>query len=118
MEEVKGPTRRSVVIAGAASAAVLLLAPRLVSATPAQVQGEIEKLYAGKALSEGKIRLDLPTIAENGLVVPITFEVESPMTEGEHVKAVHIFADGNPNPGVASFFFTPRCYAADRRALP
>jgi sulfur-oxidizing protein SoxY len=107
MEEVRALTRRSVAIAGAASAVALLLAPRLVSATPAQVEGEIKKLYAGRTPSEGKIRLDLPTIAENGLVVPITFDVESPMTDGDHVKAVHIFADGNPNPGVASFFFTP-----------
>jgi sulfur-oxidizing protein SoxY len=71
------------------------------------VEAEINKLYSGKALSDGKIKLDLPTIAENGLVVPLNFEVESPMTDKDYVKALHIFADGNPNPGVASFYFTP-----------
>jgi sulfur-oxidizing protein SoxY len=99
-------SRRSIMIAGGAFAA-LALAPRLASATPQQVAAEIEKLYAGKKPSEGKIVLDLPSIAENGLVVPINFEVESPMTEKDHVKAVHVFADGNPNPPVASFYFTP-----------
>jgi sulfur-oxidizing protein SoxY len=99
-------SRRHVMVMSGAAAA-LLLAPRLVSATPAKVEAEINKLYAGKTLAEGRIKLDLPTIAENGLVVPLNFEVESPMTDNDHVKAVHIFADGNPNPGVASFYFTP-----------
>jgi sulfur-oxidizing protein SoxY len=108
MEGICGtPSRRSILVAGGAVAAVSLLAPRLAWATPAQVEAEIGKLYAGKALGEGKIKLDLPTIAENGLVVPLNFEVESPMTDKDYVKAVHVFADGNPNPGVASFYFTP-----------
>ena len=101
------PSRRSVMIAGGAAGVALLLAPRLAKATPAQVEAEVDKLYAGKALTEGRIRLDLPTIAENGLVVPLNFEVESPMTDSDYVKAVHVFADGNPNAGVASFYFTP-----------
>jgi sulfur-oxidizing protein SoxY len=103
----RDPSRRSVMIAAGAAAAAVLLGPRLASATQAQVEAEINKLYAGKTLGEGKIKLDLPTIAENGLVVPLNFEVESPMTDKDHVKAVHVFADGNPNPGVASFYFTP-----------
>jgi sulfur-oxidizing protein SoxY len=94
-------------VAGGAAAAALMLTPRLASATPAQVEAEIAKLYASKAPGEGKIKLDLPTIAENGLVVPLNFEVESPMSDKDYVKAVHVFADGNPNPGVASFYFTP-----------
>jgi sulfur-oxidizing protein SoxY len=121
MERVcKTPSRRSVVFAGGAAAAALMLAPRLASATPEQVEAEISKLYAGKALSQGKIKLDLPSIAENGLVVPLNFEVESPMTDKDYVKAVHVFADGNPNPGVASFYFTammPKAAAQIRMRL-
>jgi sulfur-oxidizing protein SoxY len=101
------PDRRGVMIAGGLAAVTLVLAPRLAVAAPAQVEAEIQKLYAGKTLAEGKIKFELPTIAENGLVVPLGLEVESPMTEADHVKALHVFADGNPNPGVASFFFTP-----------
>jgi sulfur-oxidizing protein SoxY len=71
------------------------------------VAAEIKKLFGDKAPQEGKIKLDLPTIAENGLVVPLGFEVESPMTEQSYVKAVHFFADENPSPGIASFHFTP-----------
>ena len=57
--------------------------------------------------TEGKLVLDLPEIAENGNTVPFTLSVESPMTEQDHVKAMHIFASGNPQLDVATFQFTP-----------
>lgn len=85
----------------------LTLLPLSASATPQQVAEEVKKLYGDKKMSDGRIKLDLPSIAENGLVVPLSFEVESPMTDKDYVKAVHIFSEGNPLPQVASFFFTP-----------
>jgi sulfur-oxidizing protein SoxY len=100
-------SRRAFVAGGVASAVALTLAPRLAVAAPAQVEAEIQKLYAGKVVAEGKIKLDLPSIAENGLVVPLNVDVDSPMSDTDYVKALHIYADGNPNPGVASFYFTP-----------
>jgi sulfur-oxidizing protein SoxY len=106
MQRTRALTRRSIVAGGSVAALAALLAPRLGLASPEQVQAEIDKLYAGKSMTEGKIKLDLPSIAENGLVVPLNFEVESPMSERSFVKAVHLFADGNPNPGIASFYFT------------
>lgn len=105
----QGLTRRATITAGAIAALAGLLGPRMAFADEKQVAEEIKKLYGGKAMSEGKIRLDVPEIAENGLVVPINIEVESPMTEADHVKAVHVFADGNPLPGIVSYGFTPAC---------
>ena len=67
-------------------------------------------------MAAGKIKLDLPQIAENGLVVPVGIDVESPMTDGDYVKAVHIFADGNPLPGIVSYKFTPDCGKASASA--
>ncbi len=89
--------------------AAIAVFPIAASAAPEQVTAEIKKLYGDKKAVEGKIKIDLPTIAENGLVVPLSFEVESPMTEADYVKAVHFFAEGNPNPQVANFHFTPMC---------
>ena len=37
----------------------------------------------------------------------VTVSVDSEMTDKSYVKAVYIAADGNPNPGVATFEFTP-----------
>ena len=112
-------TRRDFVMLAAAGAAMTLL-PLSASATPQQVTDEIKKLYGDKKLAEGKIKLDLPSIAENGLVVPLAFEVESPMTDKEYVKVVHLLSEGNPVPQVASFFFSamaPKAAASIRIRL-
>jgi predicted secreted protein len=53
------------------------------------------------------ITLRLPPIAENGNTVPLSVSVESPMTAADHVKAVHLFADKNPTPDLATFRMTP-----------
>ena len=100
-------TRRDMLSLGASGAAAMLLLPTAALATPEKVADEIKKLFGDKPRVPGKINLDLPSIAENGLVVPLNFEVESPMTEKDYVKSVHFFAEGNPSVGVAAFHFTP-----------
>ncbi|MGD9804769.1 MAG: thiosulfate oxidation carrier protein SoxY [Hyphomicrobiaceae bacterium] len=107
MTLMTGATRRAFLGTAAGGLATLALVPTAVLADAKTVTDEIKKLYGDKALKEGRIKLDLPSIAENGLVVPLSFEIESPMTEADYVKSVHFFAEGNPNPQVASFFFTP-----------
>lgn len=106
---IAGLTRRSTLTAGALAAFATLLGSRLAFADEKAVMAEIKKLYGDKPLGEGKIKLDVPEIAENGLVVPVNVEIESPMTEADYVKAVHIYADGNPQPGIVSYSFTPAC---------
>jgi sulfur-oxidizing protein SoxY len=64
-------------------------------------------LVGEKVPVSGRIKLDIPQIAENGLIVPINVEVDSPMSNTDFVKAIHVFADGNPLPGVATYRFTP-----------
>ncbi len=105
----KAPSRRDAVRMAALAFAASAIAPRLAFADEKTVAAELKKLYGGKPMAEGKIRLDVPEIAENGLVVPVNVEIESPMTEADYVKAVHVFAEGNPQPGVVSYQFTPAC---------
>lgn len=112
----KTATRRDTLKSGALGAVALMLAPRLAQADAAAVEAEIKKLYAGKTPGAGKIKLDVPQIAENGLVVPINVEIESPMTSADFVKAVHVWADGNPSPGILSYAFTPECGKASASA--
>ena len=100
-------TRRQFVVGSVVATAAIMVVPSALLAAPEQVAAEIKKLYGDKKLAEGKIKLDLPTIAENGLVVPLNFEVESPMSATDYVKAVRFFAEGNPNPQIADFQFTP-----------
>ncbi len=76
-------------------------------ASPESAAKEIKAKIGGKATKSGRITLEVPQIAENGNTVPIAIEVKSPMTSGDYVKALHIYADKNPNPYVATFRFTP-----------
>ena len=100
-------TRRRVLAVGALGGIVAALAPRLAAAKPDDVAAAIKKLYGDKAIAAGKVKLEMPQIAENGNVVPMTVSVESAMTDADYIKAVHVFAEGNPIPSVASFYFTP-----------
>ena len=101
-----GLSRRQV-LAGTAGA----LAAATFGAAPARAannaQDLIKAFTGGKPATEGKVKLDLPEIAENGNTVPMTVSVESPMTERSYVSEVLIVGDGNPNGGLVTFHFTP-----------
>lgn len=59
--------------------------------------------------SPQRISLDLPEYAENGNGVSFTLAVESPMTEADHVRALHLLSTANPHPHVATYRLTPAC---------
>lgn len=68
----------------------------------------IQAITGGKAVEVSpKVHLKVPEIAENGAVVPVTVEVDSPMTENDYVKAIHIFATKNTNVRCADVMLTP-----------
>ena len=56
----------------------------------------------------GRVTLELPQLSDNGNSVSLRVSVESPMTEGDHVRSVHLYAEHNPRPNVANFFFGPQ----------
>ena len=76
-------------------------------ATEPAWQQALKALIGDAKPVEGKVTLELPEIAENGNTVPLTVSVESPMTASDYVKAIHVMATENPQPGVATFRFTP-----------
>jgi sulfur-oxidizing protein SoxY len=68
---------------------------------------QIAKFTGGKAAEKGKVSIELPEIAENGNTVPLSITVDSPMTADNYVSEVMVVSEGNPNPGVATFQFSP-----------
>jgi len=100
--------RRLVLGATALSAAALapLVMAKAASATPQAAAELLQKLVKG-APRQGRVRLQAPDIADNGNSVALTVSVDSPMTEQDYVKAIHVVADGNPNPGVLSVKLGP-----------
>ena len=83
-----------------------VLAARGALASPDSTREWLAGLAKGTP-KEGKITLKAPEIAENGNAVPLIVSVESEMNEKTYVKALYVAADGNPNPGVAIYEFTP-----------
>ena len=70
-------------------------------------------LTKGKTVNAGRVRLELPRLAENGHSVPMTVRVDSPMTAAEHVRAVHIISEKNPVREMASFWLGPHSGRAE-----
>lgn len=106
--------RRSFLLAASAAAAVFPAGIAFAddAASPPmertkQFEEAFAALLAGTKPAEGLIAVDLPEIAENGNFVPITMSVESPMTDADHVKLIHILSTGNPVAKIATFHLSP-----------
>src|SRR5262244_2344566 len=101
-------TRREMVLAGIAGlgAALIRIAPA--SATPETMQRAIRQIVGEAPVQKGKVTIDVPTLVENGNTVSLAIEVASPMTAQDHVKAIHVFNEKNPQPNVISARLGPR----------
>ncbi|TAJ87817.1 MAG: SoxY-related AACIE arm protein [Reyranella sp.] len=97
---------RRLFLAGTAAIVILPLAPA--AATPDAMAEAIRKVIGTATPTEGRVKLDVPPLVENGSTVPLTVSVESPMTEADHVKAIHVFNEKNPQPNVFSARLGPR----------
>jgi sulfur-oxidizing protein SoxY len=105
--------RQALAIGVGAAAAVTLTGPVRPALAANDSDELIKKFTGGKTPAQGRVRLDLPEIAENGNTVPMTVSVESPMTEQSHVTDVLVVANGNPRAGVATFHFSPASGVAE-----
>ena len=105
--------RRVLILAGAGVAAAALPA-RAQKFQPAQdITPLLMQVTGGVAPREERVAIELPQIAENGNSVPLRVKVESPMTPDDHVKAIHVFAERNPRPHVATFHLGPQSGRAE-----
>lgn len=98
--------REFLLAAGIGLSAVIAVRPA--RATPPDTQKAIRKVVGSARVTPGKVTLDIPPLIENGNTVPLTVSVESPMTEADHVKAIHVFTEKNPQPDVVAFHLGPR----------
>jgi len=73
------------------------------------VQDAMKRLFGGKPVKDGSalIKLELPLIAENGAVVPVSVSVDSPMTPANYVKHIYVVADQNRIPIVTRVTLAP-----------
>jgi sulfur-oxidizing protein SoxY len=101
--------------AAAGTGAVTMGAPRSAAAQQPQfgqqenVQDAVKRLFGARPLKDGSavVKLDIPLIAENGAVVPVSVEAQSPMTPQNYVKSIYVIADKNRIPVVTHVALVP-----------
>src|SRR5262245_23124097 len=94
-------TRRDILQLAAAGSVMLVVRPA--GATPAAMQEAIKKVVGEAKVVPGRMQLRISPLSENGNTVPCTVTVETAMTAQDHVKAIHLFNEKNPQPNVISF---------------
>src|SRR5262249_49035934 len=107
-DELLPRTRRRFLVEAAAIAGAGGIGLPLGSEPAAATPAAIRKVVGEAPLNRGKIKIDVPALIENGNAVPFTVSCESPMTESDHVKAIHVFTEKNPQPNVISVQLGPR----------
>jgi len=86
----------------------LLLTVRPAGATSATMATAIREVIGEATVREGKVKLDVPPLVENGNTVSLGVSVDSPMNPADYVKTIFIFNEKNPLPNVANFHLGPR----------
>ena len=107
--------RQAIELLAGGAGAYALLSTSPVSAAdafpevPEWLQNLVFDRLGKKNFREGRIQLDLPDRADTGLSVPLTASVpDSPMSELDYVRSLHVLTTRNPQPLVTDYFFTPR----------
>ncbi len=99
---MKGPSRREML---AAALSISLLPPARAAEPALQ---EAVRAWAGDATPrDGRVKLDIATLVDNGNVVPLTVSVESPMSAADHVREIVVFNERNPQRDVIRATLSP-----------
>jgi len=107
-EEIRATvlTRRELFVTGAAGLASATIVP------PASASDDavelIERLTGKTPTATERLHLVMPQTFPNGYTVPLSLDIDSPMTQNDHVKYVRVVAPRNPLIEVATFHFVPQ----------
>ena len=107
--------KRREFVAGAAGALALSgMAQAQIGAPPASTLDPlIWVVTKGEVIRRGRVILEMPQLADNGNSVAMRVVVDSPMSATDHVKAIHLFSDRNPQRNMAVFYLGPRAGRAE-----
>lgn len=94
--------------AGALGGAQAQLPPNIAALRRAALDEAVRKVTGGAPLRQGRVKIDMPPLIDNGNAVPLAVSVESPMSEQDHVRAIHVFTEKNPQPNVIGVRLGPR----------
>ena len=96
-------TRRDLLAGMGAAGLLLSVHPSALAQDAGELAAAVAQFAQGQAVRTGRVRLDVAKLVDNGNTVPLTVEVESPMTAADHVAEIAIFNEKNPQRDVARF---------------
>lgn len=88
--------------------AITLMPRAALAAANDDVAAAINRVTGGAPLNEGRIKVELPPLAENGNSVSMTVSVDSPMSDVDRVTSIHVFSEKNPIADVVKVHLSPR----------
>src|ERR1700691_469291 len=68
----------------------------------------IKRLTGKTPIESDRLHLVMPRTFPNGYTVPLSLDIDSPMTERDHVRYIRVVAPRNPLIEVATFHFVPQ----------
>jgi sulfur-oxidizing protein SoxY len=101
-------TRRTAMAGPAAIVAAAAVPGSLARASPDTMAAILNSILGATKPTVGRVKLEIPELAENGNSVPLTITVASPMTASDYVKTIYVLSPENPLPDVARFHLSPR----------
>lgn len=104
---LREPNRRRL-LQGMGVFAIALLPADMAQATPETMRAAIARVTGGILPVPGRVIIELPPLVENGNTVPLGVRVDSPMTAANHIRAIHVFNEKNPQPHVISVRLGPQ----------
>jgi sulfur-oxidizing protein SoxY len=93
---------------GILAAAPCLLLARPARATPEELAALLKQTFGERKIQPGRVKLEIPRLAENGNIVPATVTVDSPMTEQDYVRGIYLFSEKNPQPRIIEMRLGPQ----------
>ena len=99
--------RRRILSAMAGMALAPLLPARRAGAPIEALDGEVRKIVGDRPLQSGRVKLEIPRLADNGHSVPLSIVVDSPMSATEYVHRITLLSERNPRPLMATFHLGP-----------
>ena len=105
---MRNPSNRRIFLAATtALAAAVVIRPTTLRAQDDVLTALVRTYANGAPVREGRVKLDIAPLVDNGNSVPIEVVVQSPMTTRDYVVGIVVFNEKNPQREVAEFVLTP-----------
>ena len=105
---MRNPSNRRIFLAATtALAAAVVIRPTTLRAQDDALAALVRAYANGAPVREGRVKLDIAPLVDNGNSVPIEAVVQSPMTARDYVTGIVVFNEKNPQREVAEFVLSP-----------